>query len=204
MTPTEQQTNTLQELYNYYNAELFKGELPNIILSLSRAGSAHTGGFFAPSRWVGKNTETKALHEISLSPETLRKEPKTIVSILVHEMVHLWQHEYGKPSRSCYHNSEWADKMESIGLMPSDTGEKGGKRTGQQITHYIIENGKFEKAYEKMDKNLLLPFEHVPLEQKKTKNKTKYICVGCGAKVWGKEKLRIKCKDCGKEFLADN
>ena len=34
--------------------------------------------------------------------------------------------------------------MQSIGLMPSDTGEPGGKRHGQQMTHYIIEGGPFD------------------------------------------------------------
>jgi hypothetical protein len=28
--------------------------------------------------------------------------------------------------------------MESIGLVPSNTGLPGGKRTGQQMTHYIM------------------------------------------------------------------
>jgi len=33
--------------------------------------------------------------------------------------------------------------MESIGLMPSDTGEPGGKRTGQRMSDYPIEGGAF-------------------------------------------------------------
>ena len=37
--------------------------------------------------------------------------------------------------------------MIQVGLMPSDTGEAGGKRTGQSITHYIIPGGKFEQVF---------------------------------------------------------
>lgn len=37
--------------------------------------------------------------------------------------------------------------MIQVGLMPSDTGEAGGKRTGQSVTHYIIPGGKFEQVF---------------------------------------------------------
>ncbi len=35
--------------------------------------------------------------------------------------------------------------MESLGLMPSSTGEPGGKRTGQYMGEYVIPGGIFEK-----------------------------------------------------------
>src|SRR5262245_50122233 len=53
-------------------------------------------------------------------------------------MVHCWQEHFGKPGRARYHNHEWADKMEALGLMPSDTGEENGKRVGQRVRHYVI------------------------------------------------------------------
>ena len=68
-------------------------------------------------------------------------------STLAHEMAHAWQYHFGKPSAEAgYHNVEWGTKMEEIGLMPSNTGEPGGKRTGQQMTHYIVEDGPFAEA----------------------------------------------------------
>lgn len=68
-------------------------------------------------------------------------------STLVHEMCHLWQEDFGKPSRGGYHNRQWADKMIQVGLMPTDTGEPGGQLTGQRVTHYIIPDGKFEQVF---------------------------------------------------------
>ena len=44
------------------------------------------------------------------------------------------------------HYAEWGTKMESIGLMPSKTGAVGGAKTGQQMTHYIIDSGLFAGA----------------------------------------------------------
>ena len=36
--------------------------------------------------------------------------------------------------------------MEAIGLMPSNTGQAGGRKVGEQMTHYIIEGGLFARA----------------------------------------------------------
>ena len=53
---------------------------------------------------------------------------------------------FGNPGRGRYHNHEWADKMEALGLMPTDSGEPGGRRVGQCVTHYIMEGGRFTLA----------------------------------------------------------
>ena len=47
-----------------------------------------------------------------------------------------------QPGRTGYHNREWASKMLEVGLVPSDTGQPGGKQTGQHMTHYIDPKGR--------------------------------------------------------------
>jgi hypothetical protein len=37
--------------------------------------------------------------------------------------------------------------MKKIGLIPSSNGQPGGNETGDQMSHYIDENGNFAKAY---------------------------------------------------------
>lgn len=64
----------------------------------------------------------------------------------LHEMCHLWQAHFGKPGRGCYHNDEWAQKMEAVGLMPSSTGRPGGRRVGDRIADYMLPGGPFAKA----------------------------------------------------------
>lgn len=112
---------------------------------------------YVPSRWGVRlfrrqplergRAGKKVVHEISINPDFMNREDRDWHSTLVHEMCHLWQEDFGRPSRGGYHNSQWADKMIQVGLMPSDTGEAGGKRTGQSITHYIIPGGKFEQVF---------------------------------------------------------
>lgn len=65
---------------------------------------------------------------------------------IVHEMCHLWQAHFGSPGRGRYHNAQWADKMEAIGLMPSTTGRPGGARVGDHMADYMIPGGRFEHA----------------------------------------------------------
>ena len=67
-----------------------------------------------------------------------------ILSTLVHEQVHVWQSAFGKPGRRRYHNHEWAQKMKKVGFHPSDTGQPGGKETGERVSHYVIAGGPFQ------------------------------------------------------------
>lgn len=139
--PTMQMYTFVQDAYDFFNDRLFAGQLPPCLLTLQRDNNAM--GYFSNNRWQrGKDKGT--VHEIALNPAFfITHRPLELMQTLVHEMVHLWQHEFGKPSHRSYHNREWADKMESIGLMPSSTGEPGGKRTGQHMSDYPIPNGAF-------------------------------------------------------------
>ena len=220
-TPTEEQFTALNGAYKYFNRVLFKNQLAGCILNFSRKKNTH--GFLAPERWRRVEDEGNYIHEISLTPTTFYREPKLVFSTLVHEMVHLWQWEFGSPSRNGYHNKEWANKMEAIGLIPSATGKPEGKKTGQQMTHYIGEGGRYEKAFNRMPKKHLLPFTSLEgdimkalieggaatvnsISPKKSKlrppsrKKTKYTCSNCKSNVWGKPNLNIQCLDCGVAF----
>jgi predicted SprT family Zn-dependent metalloprotease len=199
-TPTRTQFRAYEQMFSYFNQRLFHGELPACLLNFSR--KSKTYGFFAPERWE-RGREVR--HEISLNPSTLKsRKPIDVASTLVHEMVHFWQHEHGKPSRAGYHNHEWADKMEAVGLVPTDTGEPGGRKVGQKMTHYIAKGGPFELAFRAMPKEYALPWAceepEIVRVKKAQKNKVKYTCPGCGTNVWGKPELAILCEECEERF----
>jgi predicted SprT family Zn-dependent metalloprotease len=201
-TPTSAQFDAYEKMFAYFNARLFGATLPACLLNFSRR--SRTYGFFAAERWE-RGSDVR--HEISLNPSTLKnRKPIAVASTLVHEMVHLWQHEHGSPSRTGYHNSEWADKMESLGLVPSDTGEPGGARVGQKVTHYIAKGGPFVHAFRAMPKEFALPWACEEPEDRRiksaAKNKVKYTCPGCGANVWGKPELALSCDECSQPFQA--
>ena len=140
--PTTETYTELQTAYDFFNKHLFADELPACLITLQR--EKRTYGYFSRQRFVGRANGQK-VDEIAMNPSyfAIRTIAETL-STLVHEMVHLWQFHLGKPGRRSYHNKEWAVKMEEIGLCPSHTGRPGGRRTGEQMDHYIVEGGLFD------------------------------------------------------------
>jgi hypothetical protein len=128
------------------------------------------------------------------------------MSTLVHEMCHLWQREYGTPSRNTYHNWEFAEKMEAVGLVTSDTGEPGGKRVVQRMTLYIAGDGPFDIAYDQMPDACKLPWVSggriAAKKAPKVESKVKHTCPVCGQNAWGKPGLLVLCAACTDEAGA--
>lgn len=142
--PSDEMYDEISGAYAFFNDRLFAGQLPGCLFTLQR--KSHTFGYYSPSRFLRRNGNGKS-DELALNPAYFaHRRIEQTLSTLVHEQVHQWQAYFGKPSRSGYHNAEWANKMEAVGLMPSNTGEPGGARHGQQMTHYIIEGGPFDVA----------------------------------------------------------
>ena len=111
---------------------------------------AHSAGYFSPDRFSGRAGKPGA-HELALNPDVFTGQTdEEICQTLVHEMVHVWQEVFGKPSKGGYHNREWAEQMKAIGLQPSSTGEIGGKETGSRMMDYVIPDGPFAKAFAKL------------------------------------------------------
>lgn len=142
-SPTVQNYTELQVAYDHFNRALFEGALPACLITLQR--EKRSFGYFSHQRFA--NLQGVMTDEIALNPAYFAIVPLVeTMQTLVHEMVHLWQHHLGKPGRTRYHNDEWANKMQSIGLMPSSTGKPGGKRTGDHVADYAIEGGLFLQA----------------------------------------------------------
>lgn len=141
-TPTDEIYKALQSAFDYFNDALFANKLPPCVITVQR--EKRYKGFYSRSRWARQKTGQHS-DEIAMNPAYFAIQPaKQTLSTLVHEMCHMWQFHFGEPGRRGYHNKEWAEKMEDLGLMPSDTGRPGGRRTGESMTHYIIEGGAFD------------------------------------------------------------
>jgi SprT-like family len=207
-TPTLEAYGELQTAYDHYNRALFHDALPACLITLHR-GSHRVLGYFSHNRFVRLSDGRTATDEIAMNPMHFAGRGITaVLSTLAHEMAHLWQAHHGKPSRKAYHNKQWAQKMKAIGLHPSDTGEAGGKETGQKMNHYIIPGGAFERATAAlMDSGFALSWADaaifdVAAKPKKSGNRIKYTCPGCGANAWGKGGLRLICADCDQSMTG--
>lgn len=217
-SPTQRQFATLQKWFDHLNSTLFERELKPCLLNLSRIrGRGLARGFFAPKRWESVLEASELFYEISLTPDTLHgRTEREVASTLAHEMVHLWQEQFGRPGRRGYHNREWASKMMAIGLIPTSTGAPGGRMIGERVTHYILEGGAFARAWEQLEDGDKLPFtctEGKPVaipvvtstkivpEARPKRNKVKYTCSCCETNVWGKAGLSLVCGSCQEAFV---
>lgn len=187
------QSQYLRNIYDYFNRYLFDRRLEdNIILGLSY--KLKTEGLFIHDKW--DDLSQKIYHEILIDENLLNEKTEYWLAVLVHQMVHLWQHSYGtnKAPRH-YHNEEFVKKMQSAGLII-----KAGYSNEQSINpeglfmeaaKTIIDNGD--------DLKLLKP-RNVAAQLGSNKNgkKFKFSCPDCGANVWGKSATFVICGTCKK------
>jgi predicted SprT family Zn-dependent metalloprotease len=207
--PTQQTYDELRAAYDFFNARLFGGALPACLITMQRKAKAY--GYFAGGRFGTKDGQ-RITDEIALNPSHFRdRTTEQSLSTLVHEMVHLRQHHFGKPSRAAYHNKEWARMMRETGLIPTDTGAPGGKETGQAVSHYIEAGGRFDRACaELVRKGGTLPYVELwgdeaarKTAKKKAASKTKYTCPSCAANAWAKPETNLLCGDCDEAMEAE-
>jgi len=208
-----------QTAFNFYNEELFDGQLPPVFFSIQRKRGA--AGYYAQERMEDRTSDAK-LDELAMNPDTFAgKSTERILSTLVHEMCHHWQRHFGlQKITKAYHNREFAAKMEEVGLMCSATGEPGGKTTGRSMSHYILEWGAFEVVTKRLMKTgFKLGFEdrwakvngpsggttggdgeNGKKGPKSKRARVVYHCQ-CVNSIAGKPGLSITCNNCGAEFV---
>ena len=145
-TPTHQTYDVLDAALAHFNHDLLGGILPGCLVTLQR--QTKTLGYFSPGKFAAINGDARRVDEIALNPAYFRTSPpRDVLSTLVHEMVHAWQHHFGKAPRPGYHNAEWAAAMHSIGLQPYSNNDPD-KETGYSVDHRIVEGGPFDVSYQ--------------------------------------------------------
>ena len=210
-TPTSATYNSLEEAYDFFNAELFDNRLPPCLMTLQRR-SKRTYGYFSPKRF--QDDIDQESDELAMNPMHFKtREVEDVLATLVHEMTHVEQEHFGKPGRNGYHNKAWGKLMITVGLHPSNTGEPDGKQTGQQMTHYVIAGGPFERATRRL---LARGFNLAwgegkgktkegegkdPDGEKDRSNRVRFGCAGCKARAWGKPSLKLICGRCKLDML---
>jgi hypothetical protein len=204
-TPTQETYDGLERAFNFFNDKLFENRLPSVIFTLRASRKAYS--YFWAEQFTHRE-DGDPTHEIAMNPATMARELIDVLGTLVHEMTHLEQQEYGKPGKNGNHNREWGVLMERIGLIPSNTGQPGGKKTGRQMTHYIDPMGDFlTAASELVDTGFDLPYFTRPREaalKKKDMSKVKTTCPCCETKAWAKQGANLICGDCNELMIGED
>lgn len=207
--PTVKTYREFQDAYDYFNRALFKGSLPDCLITMQHQAGSY--GFFRCKPFVNRDGERT--DEISLNPKYFAaRTERGVLSTLVHEMAHLDQFHFGKPGRKPgYHNRQWANGMIGIGLYPSSTGRPGGDETGYSMSHYIVEGGRFDFACNRLlsdgfrlswMEDMVESGNHAPPTTPAAPGRTdgsnrwKYTCPKCAGNAWAKPEMSLICGDC--------
>lgn len=203
-TPTAETYDALDRAFNHFNKTLFEDRLPPVLFTLRASRKAY--GYFWAEQFAHRE-DGDATHEIALNPATMDRTLEAVLSTLVHEMTHLEQQEFGKPGKKGHHNRAWVQLMLNVGLIPSNTGEPGGKQTGRQMTHYVEPDGAFEKSCAELkDTGFDLPYftkAREAVAKKKDTSKVKHTCPACDFKAWAKQGANLICGDCNEQLIGE-
>ncbi|WP_411691009.1 SprT-like domain-containing protein [Acinetobacter gandensis] len=135
----------LQHVYDTFNDRLFNNELPECLITLQRINK--NTGYWSENRFASIDDGNSYTHELALNPDYFGIRPLIdIFQTYAHELCHLKQAVHGTPSKRSYHNAEFSSYMREIGLITSDTGREGGKQTGEKMSDYPLNDGKFIKV----------------------------------------------------------
>ncbi len=202
---------------DFFNDRLFEGKLPDCIISFAR--HKNMLGYFCVDRFESQSGSTA--HEIAMNPFYPRSRGDAdALSTFVHELCHLWRHEFGPPNRGGgkgargYHDLVWAGKMLEVGLIPTDTGLPDGKMTGYRVSLLIVEGGLFDIDCKELlasgfkinwHDRLFLQTNDEEIDDdtgdapkpKKKKDRVKFTCDECGLNAWAKPSARFVCGSCG-------
>lgn len=203
--PTLEMAQRYQQIYDHFNEHLFKkifGQpLPRPLLNFSRSRGAVA--FFSPDAWTDPDTKLK-VSEISLCPEWTGRDPRDVLSSLVHEMAHLLDHVDGTSAKNGYHSKTWFDIMEELGLPGLCI--KGSKH---RVHHTIEEDGAYAQAFKSLPEEFVLPFiTSYPAQAKPAKAanrmgvRARYQCAQCALTVYAKYDARIACLTCDLEMYV--
>lgn len=191
----------LTDAFKYFNRHLFKDKLPDCMITVSRRKGAF--GYFLPDAYKDENGTT--VHELAITPSSLSRSSVESLSTLLHEMVHLWQQEFDKPSPNGYHNKRWANKMIEVGLVPFCISNPM-KSYGPKCSHTISEGGVFKPLAEKFVSH----HGEIPLQTPKlffaqtqtVKHRPKVSCA-CGKSLSLPHNIdvTVTCNECGSEMV---
>jgi len=116
-------------------AELFGGQVPPVVLSFEVTDRRTLGHYHLMRTGLGVRWA------LNLNPVHLARPVFEVLSTLLHELAHAWQHEHGTPSKPPHHNREFRDRCEAFGIPTDEGGHDLGVRHGTPFEGYCRRHG---------------------------------------------------------------
>lgn len=182
------------ELYRWielFNSALFKKkEISEINISFEKSRINTLGNHII----IRSNSEMR--ENINLNSAHLNRPLWEILLTLLHEMTHIWQTNYGKPSNSWFHNNEFKKKMLDFGIVCNS---KGNLLSVVDPFVFLLKKHGVSFGYNDSFKEKVKIF---PKAKLKGKSKLKKWQCPCGQTVRvGKKDFYARCDLCGDKFI---
>lgn len=220
----------IDELDNTFFSGKGKQNIPELVFAINNQVRSCVTAFVAPDSLYDK-VNNKKLQYLGINPKHLNRDISEILATICHELCHIYENAYIHIPRGGYHDKQWAELMTECGLTPvflnkSKTAVSTRITEGGEFETFVKsfreENGEdyfniVEYSLEIEHKTkVALGIEDDDSEddtpkadnadkpiKKYNRNKVKYECESCGAKVWGKAGLWIRCKNCSYDFTEE-
>lgn len=201
LTTTNQATctdliNQIEKAYDKINKAFYKGELPDVTITLIPDVRKNSLGWMSAGDTWFKNG--KWYTELNICSDHLDRSKVEIYVTLMHEMVHIYCKLKGiadTSSNFTYHNDEFKRVAEAHGLVC----EKGKGRHGWSTTYATAKTEKW--INEKLPDLIDMKRDIFTKEKKKGSRSIsyKYICPHCGNIARTTKEMTLVCGDCLKE-----
>lgn len=183
------QYEVLYKAFDLFNEHYFDNELSPCMITLQKKRENKLGDFTVEPIWFNENQDE--FYQININPINMNREPKEILSTLLHEVIHYYctLHKI-KDCKQKVHTTAYKEVAESHGLDVQYDDDIGWSITSLnnesiELVKDLIEEYKDDFVY-----------MYVPKKEVK-KSQFKFICPQCGAKIYGKMETDVYCGQCG-------
>lgn len=194
----------IEKMYRQLNADKFNGELEEPIITIQSTPRAY-GHVTCGKVWKSKDSFR---YELNIGAGTLDRPIESVVSTLLHEMVHIYNlmHDIQDCSRgNTYHNKKFRDKAVEVGLVIERDDRIGWSITSpsEELIEYIIMQGWSDILMNRQESLRIGGASGGSSSNgsddkptKKPSSTRKYICPCCGMSVRATKDVRIMCVEC--------
>lgn len=197
----------LNKIFDLLNEEYFESELARPTITIQSTPKAYGHFSLRDDTWV---SVTGSTHEINIGAETLARPIESVVTTMLHEMVHY--HNYCQGVQDCsrggtYHNRRFRDACLVRDMLVTHSDRYGWSHTAPAdgLLEFVLKNDLTDIL---LSRNEWSSFHigggtgthdggSVGVAPVRTSSSRKYICPCCGLSIRATKVVRVACVECG-------
>ena len=202
----------MNKIFDLLNAKYFENALSRPIITIQSTPKAY-GHYTLYDAWSIDGE--KGMREINIGAGTLSRHIESIVSTLLHEMIHYWNDQNGIKDCSrggTYHNKKFKELAEACELNVQCHPTYGWSVTSpsEKTLEFCLEHNLTEIRITRNDLSILIPtgtgngsgaLTPPGIGTRKKSSTRKFACSCCGLSVRATRNVNIACIDCSEQLV---